>query len=149
MTSKTPISVLKRYGEALLDLLFPRECTSCGAVLRVDEEYLCLKCEADFPLTYTWRQRHNPMADRFNALIQKELDAAADESSIENAEVHAEEFAEEYAGGRPEGGAECSWAASGNYKAEDSGAFRGAIRLCLLPVLLPRHSGYSQIYPAA
>ena len=53
------------------DVLMPRECLVCGARLGLHERHLCLSCAADIPYTYWWRQVHNPLADRFNALLER------------------------------------------------------------------------------
>lgn len=55
----------------LTDLLLPRECIVCGRQLGAREEQLCIWCAADLPLTYTWEQPHNIMADRFNATLER------------------------------------------------------------------------------
>lgn len=55
----------------LTDLLLPRECLVCGRQLGAREEHLCIWCAADLPLTYTWEQPHNIMADRFNATLER------------------------------------------------------------------------------
>lgn len=38
------------------------------------EHDLCIYCRADLPLTHYWMQPHNPMADRFNLLIQRDVE---------------------------------------------------------------------------
>ena len=53
------------------DLLMPRECLVCGRELSSKEEFLCIWCAADVPLTYYWEQPHNPMADKLNAALEK------------------------------------------------------------------------------
>ena len=57
----------------LLDLFLPRTCIVCGRTLLLRERYICLYCLSDLPLTYSWLRTHHPMADRFNALIQRDL----------------------------------------------------------------------------
>lgn len=64
--------------EAVADLLLPRQCIVCGERLYLDERHLCLHCLADLPLTHFWNMTHNPMADRFNLLIQNGKDAEQD-----------------------------------------------------------------------
>lgn len=54
-----------------LDLLMPRECLVCGRKLGARERHLCLLCAADLPLTRYWERAHNPMADAFNALLER------------------------------------------------------------------------------
>lgn len=56
------------------DLLLPRVCVVCGRKLHLDEEHLCLMCWAELPLTHFWERSHNPMADKFNGLIETVLD---------------------------------------------------------------------------
>ena len=55
----------------LTDLLLPRTCLVCGAPLGAQEVHLCLSCEAHLPLTYYWERTHNPMADEFNAVLER------------------------------------------------------------------------------
>ena len=62
------------YAEACLDFLIPRTCIVCGRKLLKDEKHLCLHCRADLPQTLYWERPHNPMADRFNELIQKSIE---------------------------------------------------------------------------
>ena len=59
---------------AAADLLLPRTCIVCGRGLLTEEKHLCLFCMADLPLTRFWKQTHNIMADRFNSVIQEQLD---------------------------------------------------------------------------
>lgn len=56
----------------MTDLLMPRECLVCGTQLGAKEEHLCMWCAAGLPLTYYWERRHNPMADEFNALLERQ-----------------------------------------------------------------------------
>lgn len=58
---------------AAVDLLLPRVCVVCGRKLYLDEEHLCLMCWAELPLTHFWERSHNPMADKFNGLIETAL----------------------------------------------------------------------------
>lgn len=62
---------LKYRIKALADFMFPRGCVVCGRFLDYSEKHLCLFCEADFPLTYSWITPHNRFADSFNEKIQK------------------------------------------------------------------------------
>ena len=68
---------LRDAATALLDLVMPRHCVVCRRPLALRERFICLECQADFPFTHFWERSHNPMADKFNALIQKDLDSAA------------------------------------------------------------------------
>ena len=64
-----------QYGlKAVLDLLIPRKCIVCEKVLDVSEKHLCQDCLDDIPHTYYWLRKFNPMADRFNALIQERME---------------------------------------------------------------------------
>lgn len=60
---------------ALGDLVMPRECIVCGRSLALRERHLCIGCLADLPRTYFSTMPHNQLADRFNSLIQRDLDA--------------------------------------------------------------------------
>lgn len=57
--------------QALADLVMPRTCLVCGRVLGAREKHLCIWCQEDLPLTYYWDSVHNPMADEFNALLER------------------------------------------------------------------------------
>ena len=59
------------YLRAILDLFLPRECLACGCRLGLRERHLCLSCAADVPYTYHWLSAHNPLADRFNAVLER------------------------------------------------------------------------------
>lgn len=52
------------------DFLMPRVCICCGRALLPCEQQLCCVCMADLPLTHFERMIHNPMADKYNALIK-------------------------------------------------------------------------------
>lgn len=58
---------------AAADLAMPRVCLCCGAVLRPDERHICRSCRDDIPRTRYWRLRENPMAESYNALIQRNM----------------------------------------------------------------------------
>lgn len=58
---------------AAVDLLLPRTCIVCGGRLLRREKHLCLSCISDLPLTHFWDMSRNPMADRFNGLIQENI----------------------------------------------------------------------------
>lgn len=66
---------LRAAGEILL----PRQCITCGQRLLLEEKHLCLECLADLPQTYFWTMSHNPMADRFNENIQKDIETDKDD----------------------------------------------------------------------
>ena len=56
---------------ALGDLIMPRACLACGCRLGMRERHLCLSCAADVPYTRFWMAPHNPLADRFNAVLER------------------------------------------------------------------------------
>lgn len=59
---------------ALGDIVMPRKCAVCGTTLALKERHICIGCLADLPRTHFSDRRHNQMADRFNALIQRDID---------------------------------------------------------------------------
>ena len=61
---------VRELTRAVGDLFMPRTCLVCGRQLDLREQHLCLPCAADVPYTGYWRQAHNPMADRFNAVLE-------------------------------------------------------------------------------
>ena len=65
------MSKLQDYIVALGDLVMPRACLACGCRLGMRERHLCLSCAADVPYTRFWLQPHNPLADRFNAVLER------------------------------------------------------------------------------
>ena len=64
----------EKYIGSLLDLVLPRVCAVCGKRLGDGEEELCGECSDDIPYTYNWSMPHNEMADKFNALVQRDLE---------------------------------------------------------------------------
>ena len=70
---KALLRALNVFLQAAVDLLLPRTCIICGCRLNLQERHLCLHCLMEMPLTYFWQQPHNPMADRFNDLMQKDI----------------------------------------------------------------------------
>ena len=63
-----------RALKAAADILLPRKCIACERTLLLDEELICIHCRADIPLTRFWTMKENPMADRFNAILQQALE---------------------------------------------------------------------------
>lgn len=61
---------LKTSLLAAADLLLPRHCVVCGRELLMYERAICTCCLADLPLCRMEDMVHNPMADRFNAVIE-------------------------------------------------------------------------------
>ena len=74
---------------AVLDLLIPRRCIVCERALVSSEKHLCRECLDDIPHTYYWLRKFNPMADKFNALIQEELERM----SLDGTHPYHEEYA--------------------------------------------------------
>ena len=68
---------LKMGVICLADIFMPRTCIVCGCRLLRHERHLCLGCHMDMPLTRFWERSHNPMADKFNEIIQKDLEDGA------------------------------------------------------------------------
>lgn len=80
---------------ALADLFLPRLCCVCGQELGRNEKFICLGCLSELPLTYSWTHRRNPMAERFNALVErkgyplqiadsKDVETSSDETAAED-----------------------------------------------------------------
>ena len=63
--------MVRRGFAAALDFLLPRKCVVCESILGPAEMHICSDCLEDLPRTYYWIRKFNPMADKFNALIQK------------------------------------------------------------------------------
>ena len=63
--------MVRRGFAAALDFLLPRKCVVCESILGPAEMHICSDCLEDLPRTYHWIRKFNPMADKFNALIQK------------------------------------------------------------------------------
>lgn len=61
---------------AFLDVLLPRKCIVCGEVLSLHEKHVCLKCLGDLPRTFYSFMPRNRMSERFNDLVQRDLDSS-------------------------------------------------------------------------
>ncbi len=85
------------YLKAATDLLLPRRCIVCGKKLLLHEKHICMHCLADMPLTRFWNMGHNPMADRFNSVIQNGLEKAWDEEETEQEALQDAGGTERYA----------------------------------------------------
>lgn len=66
---------LKTGLAGMMDMFLPRVCIVCGCRLLRHERHLCLGCHMDMPLTRFWERSHNPMADKFNEVIQDGIEA--------------------------------------------------------------------------
>jgi len=74
---------LRDFLRALCDLVLPRTCVVCGRPLALHEKHICPSCLSDLPRTHFSNLPCNQMADRFNALVQRDLaDAGGYESYI-------------------------------------------------------------------
>lgn len=65
---------MKKMLFCLADLIMPRKCIVCDEKLALEERHLCRWCLSDMPLTRFWQLRHNRMADKFNEVVQKQLE---------------------------------------------------------------------------
>ena len=63
-----------KWLKLLMDVLLPRVCVVCGRKLNSKERNLCLYCLAELPHTFFWERSRNPMADKFNGLIERGVD---------------------------------------------------------------------------
>ncbi len=81
------LHLLGNLLESFIDLIIPRECIVCKRILRSNEKYMCIFCASDIPLTRYWKMRKNPMADRLNDLIQRDINKSVLDSSIDS--VHS------------------------------------------------------------
>ena len=79
------ISYFTDLGSLVMDFFLPRRCVVCDCVLDSTEKHLCEHCWSDIPHTYHWTMRNNPMADRFNEMIQETLESTWSQGSISNA----------------------------------------------------------------
>lgn len=78
------ISYFTDLGSLVMDFFLPRRCVVCDRVLDSTEKHLCEHCWSDIPYTYHWTMRSNPMADRFNELIQQMLESARSQGPVHN-----------------------------------------------------------------
>ena len=83
--------------KAVLDLLIPRRCIVCERALVSSEKHLCRECLDDIPHTYFWLRKFNPMADKFNALIQEKLEKFIIEPDWMSDHAGARPWHEDYA----------------------------------------------------
>lgn len=60
---------VRKALSAIADIAMPRVCVVCGTQLIPQEEDICMECLADMPKTRFSLSSHNPMADKFNALV--------------------------------------------------------------------------------
>ena len=63
--------MVRRGLRAAADIILPRTCLVCGKRLLSDESMMCMVCLSDMPYTHFWNTSHNPMADKFNDLLQR------------------------------------------------------------------------------
>lgn len=72
---------IMRRLKHIINFLFPQRCKICGAKLSLSEKHVCIFCLNDLPETYFWNNSRNPMANRFNALINE---SNMEDSLLEN-----------------------------------------------------------------
>lgn len=77
MDSRIASISLQSAALGVADLVLPRSCVVCGRTLLLRERHICTECAADLPRTFFAGMRDNPMARAFNALVERELNAAA------------------------------------------------------------------------
>ncbi len=65
---------LRDIVSSLFRLVAPEECVVCGRELSLHEKHLCIECLADLPKTHFSTLSRNPLSDRFNELVQRDLD---------------------------------------------------------------------------
>lgn len=58
-------SFIKTYSNALLHLLYPHHCRSCGTDILEDEELLCIKCTSEIAETKFLTYSDNPVEKTF------------------------------------------------------------------------------------
>ena len=68
---------------AVVDVFLPRVCVVCQQRLSLEEKHICADCLEDMPLTRFHLLKHNPMADKFNGVIQKHLETLWDSGHFE------------------------------------------------------------------
>ena len=59
------LDFFKQVINSFIDVLFPEYCISCGRPLRRDEDYLCLDCWLDMPLSYIKQSKDNFVVRKF------------------------------------------------------------------------------------
>ena len=67
---------------AFLDVLLPRKCIVCGGILSLHEKHVCLKCLGDLPRTFYSFMPRNRMSERFNDLVQRDLDSSMSRTDV-------------------------------------------------------------------
>lgn len=74
---------VRAFLQALTDFFLPERCVVCGRPLARGERFLCCYCEADLPQTGYWLREMQPMAECYNAGIQRMLTTAAPQSGAD------------------------------------------------------------------
>ncbi len=78
------MSTLSNIFHDFTSLLFPSQCIACGAVIDGRNDWICLRCRIDIPLTYFHHEVENPMAVKIKALHPFVVNAAAQYFYINN-----------------------------------------------------------------
>lgn len=63
------LAIVNSYINSLVNALYPKICIGCGNTLLSKEEYLCIGCEMDLPLSYYWENPDNRLAMRFTGRV--------------------------------------------------------------------------------
>lgn len=58
------INTVSRWGKSFVDIIFPNVCTVCHRTLIDGEQFLCLECLMDMPLTNFHKSDSNSLTDR-------------------------------------------------------------------------------------
>lgn len=66
------LAILNSYLNSLVNALYPKICIGCGSTLLSNEEFLCMGCEMDLPLSYDWQNPNNRLAIRFAGRVPLE-----------------------------------------------------------------------------
>ncbi|MDR2936422.1 MAG: ComF family protein [Rikenellaceae bacterium] len=69
-------ATLGNHLAALAHLFFPRHCPVCGQELGEGEEFLCIPCRWNMPLTQFWREADNPLLRKFDGIVPLERAAS-------------------------------------------------------------------------
>lgn len=66
------LAAVNSYLISLINALYPKICIGCRSNLLSNEEFLCLGCEMDLPLSYYWENPDNRLAKRFAGRVPLE-----------------------------------------------------------------------------
>ncbi len=63
------MSILNKWWNALVSLIYPPSCPVCGKPLEAYEETICTLCRLTAPETGYWRSYENPVKAKFDGLV--------------------------------------------------------------------------------